>query len=75
MTPNEVRKLGRSLTRERLGLPKNTEISYYLIAHTLAPIMGDINPGTIEHWLAGRRKCKGTAAELLRKLEHESRPG
>lgn len=66
MTPTEVRKLGRILTRERLW-PMNGTISDWRIAQTIAEPLG-VTSMAVEHWLAGRRQINGSAAILLRLL-------
>ena len=74
MNANEVRKLGRILTRERLGLAPNTPISDWRIARTIHEDMG-VTVKAVEHWLYGVRSIPGPATKLLKLLAQQSRPG
>ena len=72
MTPNEVRKLGRILTRERLGLAPNAPISDYRIAQTIHEDMG-VSHRAVMAWLSGEYPPSNTSAKLLTALARPQR--
>ncbi len=68
MTPEQVRKLGRILTRERLGLPKTAVISDWRIAETIYPELGLQSSRAIMAWLSGEYPPSEISAKLLTAL-------
>ena len=67
MTPSEVRKLGRALTRVRLKLSANEPISDWRIAQTIAPELG-VSTRAVMAWLAGEYEPTEPVMKLLRLL-------